>query len=133
MFARCPLFPRKRTWAERFEMSGKGHKTSFDSILSSGRSRMRPLAAATATVWPLAAIAQRSSTMRRIAVVVGLTPDDVEAAARSAAFEQALAALGWTKGGTIAIDYNWYGMIPRWRKKRQMRYLKQDFATTSAK
>ena len=98
-------------------MSGKGHKTSFDSILSSGRSRMRPLAAATATVWPLAAIAQRSSTMRRIAVVVGLTPDDVEAAARSAAFEQALAALGWTKGGTIAIDYNWYGNDPALAQK----------------
>ena len=60
-------------------------------------------AAATA-VWPLAAIAQRSSAMRRIAVVGALAPDDVETVARSAAFEQALAALGWTKGGTIAIS-----------------------------
>ena len=34
-------------------------------------------------------------------------PDDVETVKRSAAFEQALAALGWTKGGTIAIDYHW--------------------------
>src|SRR6516165_9214843 len=64
-------------------------------------------AASTATVWPLAAIAQRSSAMRRIAVVGALAPDDVETVARSAAFEQALAALGWTKGGTIAIDYHW--------------------------
>ena len=64
-------------------------------------------AAATATVWPLAAHAQRSSAMRRITVVGGLAPDDVETVARSAAFEQALAALGWTKGGTIAIDYHW--------------------------
>jgi len=63
-------------------------------------------AAATA-VWPLAAIAQRSSAMRRIAVVGALAPDDVETVKRSAAFEQALAALGWTKGGTIAIDYHW--------------------------
>jgi len=45
--------------------------------------------------------------MRRIAVVGALAPDDVETVARSAAFEQALAALGWTKGGTIAIDYHW--------------------------
>src|SRR6516164_2973886 len=65
--------------------------------------------AAAATVWPLAAIAQRSSAMRRIVVVGGLAPDDVETVARSAAFEQALAALGWTKGGTIAIDYHWIG------------------------
>src|SRR6516162_10706325 len=64
-------------------------------------------AAATATVWPLAAIAQRSSAMRRIAVVGALAPDDVETVKRSAVFEQALAALGWTKGGTIAIDYHW--------------------------
>jgi putative tryptophan/tyrosine transport system substrate-binding protein len=57
--------------------------------------------------WPLAARAQRSSAMRRITVVGALAPDDVEVVARSAAFEQALAALGWTKDGTIAIDYHW--------------------------
>jgi putative ABC transport system substrate-binding protein len=66
-------------------------------------------AAATATVWPLAAVAQRSGAMRRIVVVSALAPDDVESVPRSAAFEQALAALGWTKGGTIAIDYHWIG------------------------
>src|SRR5215831_17309170 len=57
--------------------------------------------------WPILAHAQRSSAMRRIVVVGALAPDDVEVVARSAAFEQALAALGWTKGGTIAIDYHW--------------------------
>jgi putative tryptophan/tyrosine transport system substrate-binding protein len=36
-----------------------------------------------------------------------LAPDDVETVKRSAAFEQALAALGWTKGRTVAIDYHW--------------------------
>ena len=60
-----------------------------------------------AAAWPILAHAQRSSAMRRIAVVGALAPDDVETVARSAAFEQALAALGWTKGGTIAIDYHW--------------------------
>jgi putative ABC transport system substrate-binding protein len=59
--------------------------------------------------WPILAHAQRSSAMRRIAVVGALAPDDVETVARSAAFEQTLAALGWTKGGTIAIDYHWIG------------------------
>jgi len=62
-----------------------------------------------AAAWPIAARAQRSGAIRRIAVVGGLAPDDVEIVARSAAFEQALAALGWTKGDTIAIDYRWIG------------------------
>ena len=60
-----------------------------------------------AVAWPIAARAQRSSAMRRIVVVGALAPDDVETVKRSAAFEQALAALGWTKGETIAIDYHW--------------------------
>jgi putative ABC transport system substrate-binding protein len=60
-----------------------------------------------AAAWPIAARAQRSGAIRRIAVVGALAPDDVEVVARSAAFEQALAALGWTKGGTNAIDYHW--------------------------
>jgi len=62
-----------------------------------------------AAAWPIAARAQRSGAIRRIAVVGGLAPDDVETVARSAAFEQALAALGWKKGSTIAIDYRWVG------------------------
>ena len=60
-----------------------------------------------AAAWPITARAQRSGAMRRIAVVGALAPDDVETVKRSAAFEQALAALGWTKGDTIAIDYRW--------------------------
>jgi putative tryptophan/tyrosine transport system substrate-binding protein len=70
-----------------------------------------------AAAWPIAARAQRSSAMRRITAVVGLAPDDVEAVARSAAFEQALAALGWTKGGTIAIDYHWVANDPALTQK----------------
>jgi putative ABC transport system substrate-binding protein len=62
-----------------------------------------------AAAWPIAARARRSGAIRRIAVVGGLAPDDVETVARSAAFEQALAALGWKKGNTIAIDYRWIG------------------------
>jgi putative tryptophan/tyrosine transport system substrate-binding protein len=62
-----------------------------------------------AVAWPIAARAQRSGAMRRIAVEGALAADDVETVKRSAAFEQALAALGWTKGGTIAIDYHWVG------------------------
>jgi putative tryptophan/tyrosine transport system substrate-binding protein len=70
-----------------------------------------------AAAWPIAARAQRSGAMRRITVLAGLAPDDVEVVARSAAFEQALAALGWTKGGTIAIDYHWVANDPALTQK----------------
>jgi putative ABC transport system substrate-binding protein len=64
-----------------------------------------------AAAWPILARAQQSSAKRRIVVVGGLTAGDVETVARSAAFEQALAALGWTKGDTIAINYRWIGGV----------------------
>jgi putative ABC transport system substrate-binding protein len=70
-----------------------------------------------AAAWPIAARAQRSGAMRRIAVVGALAPDDVETVKRSAAFEQALAVLGWTKGGTIAIDYHWIANDPALAQK----------------
>jgi putative tryptophan/tyrosine transport system substrate-binding protein len=70
-----------------------------------------------ATAWPLLARAQQSSAKRRIVVVGGLAPDDVEVVARSAAFDQALAALGWKKGNTIAIDYRWIGVNPALAEK----------------
>jgi putative tryptophan/tyrosine transport system substrate-binding protein len=76
-----------------------------------------------AAAWPIAARAQRSSAMRRITVVGGLAPGDVEIVARNAAFEQALAALGWRKGDTIAIDYRWIGGVnPAVAEKRQSRW-----------
>ena len=64
-----------------------------------------------AAAWPIAARAQQSRAKRRIVVIGALAPGDVETVARSAAFEQALAALGWTKGDTIAIDYRWIGDV----------------------
>jgi len=57
--------------------------------------------------WPVLARAQQSGAMRRIAVLGVLAPGEVEAVARNAAFEQSLAALGWTKGRTIEINYRW--------------------------
>jgi len=62
-----------------------------------------------ATAWPILARAQQSGAMRRIVVVGVLTPGEVETVARNAAFEQSLAALGWTKGRTCEIDYHWIG------------------------
>src|SRR5258706_11289902 len=70
-----------------------------------------------AAAWPIAGRAQRSGWKRGIVVVGQLAPRDVETVARSAAFEQALAALGWTKGDTIAIDYRWIGFNPALAEK----------------
>jgi putative tryptophan/tyrosine transport system substrate-binding protein len=75
--------------------------------VSIGRRQFVSVLGGAMAAWPIAARAQRSSAMRRIMVVGALAPDDVEVVARSAAFEQALAALGWTKDGTIAINYHW--------------------------
>ena len=60
-----------------------------------------------ATAWPILARAQQSGAMRRIVVLGVLAPGEVETVARNAAFEQTLAALGWTKGRTIEINYRW--------------------------
>jgi putative ABC transport system substrate-binding protein len=61
----------------------------------------------TAATWPLAARAQQTKQMRRIAVLMVLGADDPEGQARVAAFEQGLQQLGWTVGQNVQIDYRW--------------------------
>jgi putative tryptophan/tyrosine transport system substrate-binding protein len=65
--------------------------------------------AGSAVAWPLAAHAQQSDRVRRIAVLGVLDKDDPEAKSRVAALEQALAASGWTEGVNVRIDYRWAG------------------------
>jgi putative tryptophan/tyrosine transport system substrate-binding protein len=60
-----------------------------------------------ATAWPLAARAQQSNRMRRIAMLMNLAADDPEALPRDAVFRQALQAFGWRVGGNVQIDYRW--------------------------
>jgi putative ABC transport system substrate-binding protein len=63
-----------------------------------------------AVAWPLAARAQQGERMRRIGVFfAGLERGDPEVTARVAAFQQALAGLGWIDGGNVRIDYRWGG------------------------
>ena len=61
----------------------------------------------TAVAWPLAARAQQADRMRRIGVFMPFAADDPEAAARHAAFPQALQQLGWADGRNLRIDYRW--------------------------
>jgi putative tryptophan/tyrosine transport system substrate-binding protein len=60
-----------------------------------------------AAAWPLAARAQQSDRMRRIAVLMNNAEDDPEGQARAAAFRQGLQALGWTEGNNLRIDWYW--------------------------
>jgi putative tryptophan/tyrosine transport system substrate-binding protein len=60
-----------------------------------------------AATWPIAAGAQHSDRMRRIAVLMNNAEDDPEGQARAAAFRQGLHALGWTEGKNLRIDWYW--------------------------
>src|SRR5215475_15558006 len=59
--------------------------------------------------WPLTARAQQGERMRRIGVLMGLAESDPAAQAMAAAFEGALAKLGWTRGNNVVIEYRWGG------------------------
>jgi putative tryptophan/tyrosine transport system substrate-binding protein len=61
-------------------------------------------AAASSSLWPLAARAQQAERMRRIGVLLGLRESDPEAQARIAAFRQELQKLGWTVGRNLRMD-----------------------------
>jgi putative ABC transport system substrate-binding protein len=56
-----------------------------------------------AAAWPLTAHAQ-AEHVRRIGVLMPFTPDDPEAQARNAVFEQSLQQLGWTVGRNLQIE-----------------------------
>jgi putative ABC transport system substrate-binding protein len=57
--------------------------------------------------WPLAVRAQQRERMRRIGVLMNLTPDDAEGQARLAAFLQGLQEAGWAVGRNVRIDLRW--------------------------
>ena len=65
-----------------------------------------------AAAWPLAARAQQPDRVRRIGALYILRPDDQEAHARNAVFEQSLQHLGWTVGRNLQIDYRLAGGDP---------------------
>jgi len=54
--------------------------------------------------WPLTARAQQPERMRRIALLTGITGEDLLTKARIAAFLQELQRLGWTEGRNLRID-----------------------------
>jgi putative tryptophan/tyrosine transport system substrate-binding protein len=54
--------------------------------------------------------------MRRIGVLSGLTESDPSAQPMLAAFEDALAKLGWTRGSNVVIEYRWGGDADKMRR-----------------
>jgi putative tryptophan/tyrosine transport system substrate-binding protein len=60
-----------------------------------------------AVSWPRRSEAQQGERVRRIGVLMNLTPDDPEGMVRLAAFHQGLGELGWTVGRNLRIDYRW--------------------------
>src|SRR5437868_4905705 len=79
------------------------------TFLSGGSMRRREFITVIggATVWPLCARAQQVSRMRKIAVLMGLSPNDPEAQLRVKAFESAWPELGWIEGRNIHVEYRW--------------------------
>jgi putative tryptophan/tyrosine transport system substrate-binding protein len=57
-----------------------------------------------AAAWPVASKAQQAERVRLVAVLSILGPDDPEAHARRAVFEQTLQQLGWTVGRDLKIE-----------------------------
>jgi ABC-type uncharacterized transport system substrate-binding protein len=56
--------------------------------------------------WPLAALAQQSGGMKRIAILFG-SPANPTTQARIAAFQQGLADAGWREGRNISFEIRW--------------------------
>ena len=56
-----------------------------------------------AAAWPLAARAQQSDRVRRIAVVMGVA-DNADGHARLAALKKGMETLGWLDGGNVRFD-----------------------------
>jgi len=71
------------------------------------RRRFIATLSSTALAWPLAVRAQQKKRLRRIGVLMALSPDDPEAQLRAKAFETGLRDLGWTQERNLRIEYRW--------------------------
>src|SRR5262249_56916311 len=77
--------------------------------------RLGGAAALSSLSWPV--VAQQPGGARRIGFLTGLPADDPEGQARLAAFRQGLAALGWTVGRNLEMEYRAAGRdLERYRR-----------------
>ena len=68
--------------------------------------------AAASTAWPLSIRAQQPEQIRRIGVLMGYAESDPAVQPYLAAFQGALAKLGWTEGGNLRIERRWGAADP---------------------
>ena len=61
----------------------------------------------TAAAWPIAARAQQTDRVRRVAILMGYAEGDAEAKALLLEFTQALSDFGWIEGRNLRIDIRW--------------------------
>jgi putative ABC transport system substrate-binding protein len=62
-----------------------------------------------AAAWPLAARAQQRAGLRRLGVLAGYAADDPLGQLLAAILPQGLAALGWSDGQNVHLDWRWAG------------------------
>jgi ABC transporter substrate binding protein len=74
--------------------------------------RIHCVARRRAAAWPLAARAAQSDQMHRIGVLMGFAESDPTAQSWIAAFQTALAKLGWTEGNNLRIELRWAAADP---------------------
>ena len=66
-------------------------------------------AIAVSSPWPIAALAQQASGVKRLGALMSLGENDPEGKAQLSGFTQALAALGWIEGRNLRMDVRWAG------------------------
>jgi len=71
------------------------------------RRKFLRLVHAAVVMWPVAAFAQQTERLRRIALLNSLAAEDPEAQARNAAFIQALEQFGWVVGRNVQLEARW--------------------------
>ena len=69
--------------------------------------------AAAAAAWPFAARAQQVGGMRRLGVLAGYAANDPLGQMLATVLPQGLAALGWSDGQNIHLDWRWASGDPK--------------------
>jgi len=70
------------------------------------------LLGSTATVWPLAARAQKHEKTRRVGVLIALEANDTEGQSELKALRQAFQELGWAERRNLQLEIRWAGGEP---------------------